>query len=123
MSNELSALTTFTFLEEIPISKDIQDNLISGESAKYAYKTFRDIAIFTDKRIIIRDSQGLTGKKVEVYSIPYSSITMWSTETSGKIFDINTEVELWTKAGHLKLKLDRKIDIKKLDKIIAEAIL
>lgn len=67
-----------------------------------AYKTFRDSAIFTNKRLIIRDAQGLTGKKVEIYSLPYSSINMWSTENAGKLLDFNAEVELWTRTGHLK---------------------
>lgn len=51
-----------------------------------------------NKRIIIFDRQGLTGKKIEIYSIPYRSIDMWSTENAGKLFDIDAELELWTKA-------------------------
>ena len=62
-----------------------------------------------NKRIIIFDRQGLTGKKIEIYSIPYRSIDMWSTENAGKLFDIDAELELWTKAGHFKINVDKKI--------------
>ncbi|WP_414840373.1 PH domain-containing protein [Carnobacterium sp. TMP28] len=110
-------------MEECPIQKDVDDLLIIGEEAIAAYKTIRDSATFTNKRLIIRDAQGLTGKKIDIYSLPYSSITMWSTENSGKSLDFNSEVELWTKAGHIKINLKKGIDSRKFDKLIASVIL
>lgn len=65
---------------------------MTGETPIAAYKTIRDSAVFTNRRLIIRDAQGLTGKKVEMYSIPYSSINMWSSENSGKL-DFNADWE------------------------------
>lgn len=62
------------------------------------------------------------GKKVEVYSLPYSSINMWSTENAGTL-DFNAEVELWTRAGHIKINLGRGIDVRQFDRLIAEALL
>jgi hypothetical protein len=97
--------------------------MVAGETAVAAYKTFRDSAVFTNKRLIVRDAQGLTGKKVEIYSLPYSSILMWSTENAGKLLDFNSEVELWTKAGHIKVKLSKGVDVRRFDKIIAAALL
>ncbi len=47
---------------------------------------------------------------------------MYSTENGGKL-DLNAEIELWTRSGHFKLNLNKKVDIRKLDKIIAEHIL
>ena len=73
--------------------------------------------------MIIRDAQGMTGKKVEMYSLPYSSIDMWSTENASGMFDVNAEVELWTKVGHIKINLGKKVDIRKFDRLIAEAVL
>ena len=102
---------------------NLSDLLVDGEQAVAAYKTFRDSAIFTTKRLIVRDAQGLTGKKVEVYSLPYSRIDMWSSENAGKLLDFNAELEMWTRAGHIKIKLDKKIDIRRLDKLIAWAVL
>jgi len=119
---ETAMLTKWTFLNECPIPDDVSGVLIEGERPIAAYKTFRDSAIFTTKRLIVRDSQGISGRKVEIYSLPYSSINMWSTENAGKI-DINSEVELWTRAGHIKIKLRKGIDIRKFDKIIATALL
>ncbi|MMZ69157.1 hypothetical protein D1872_319410 [compost metagenome] len=81
------------------------------------------MAIFTNKRLIVRDSQGITGKKVEIYSLPYSSINMWSTENAGGFLDTTAEVELWTRAGHIKVKLQKGVDIRKFDMLIANAIL
>jgi hypothetical protein len=119
---EAGSVLSWTFMSECPIPTDVDDLLVAGETAIAAYKTIRDSAVFTNKRLIVRDAQGFTGKKVEIYSLPYSSIYMWSSENAGKI-DINAEVELWTRAGHIKVKLRKGVDIRKFDKIIATALL
>ncbi|NLO98385.1 MAG: PH domain-containing protein [Peptococcaceae bacterium] len=115
-------LLSWTFISECPIPNDVNELLVDGEEAIAAYKTIRDSAIFTNKRLIVRDAQGITGRKVEIYSLPYSSINMWSTENAGTL-DINAEVELWTRAGHIKVNLKKGVDIRKFDKLIAQAIL
>lgn len=120
---EIANILTWTFVAECPIPNDVQDLLVEGEEAVAAYKTFRDSAIFTNKRLIVRDAQGITGKKVEIYSLPYSSINMWSTENAGKFLDLNAEVELWTRAGHIKINLQKGVDIRKFDELIANALL
>ncbi|WP_041256092.1 PH domain-containing protein [Exiguobacterium antarcticum] len=122
MSNPLGQLA-WTFVSECDIPQDVQGLLIQGERALSAYKTIRDVAIFTTHRLIIRDAQGLTGKKVEVYSIPYKSINMYSTENAGGMFDINSEVQLFTRAGTIKINLNKKVDVRKIDLLIANAIL
>ena len=115
-------LLSWTFISECPIPNDVNELLVDGEEAIAAYKTIRDSAIFTNKRLIVRDAQGITGRKVEIYSLPYSSINMWSTENAGTL-DINAEVELWTRAVHIKVNLKKGVDIRKFDKLIAQAIL
>lgn len=110
-------------MNEIPVPDDVPGLLIEGEQAVTAFKTFRDSAIFTTKRLIVRDSQGITGKKVEVYSLPYSAINMWSSENAGKLLDLNAEIELWTRAGHIKIKVGKGADIRRLDQLIAWAVL
>ena len=120
---EASKILEWTLISECPIPKDVDDLLVDGEVAIAAYKTFRDSAIFTNKRLIVRDAQGLTGKKVEIYSLPYSSILMWSTENAGKFLDFNAEVELWTRVGRVKINLQKGVDIRKFDRLIAEALL
>lgn len=119
---ELSALTQWTFMAEIPVPQDVTQLLVEGEQPWAAYKTLRDSAVFTNKRLIVRDAQGLTGKKVEIYSLPYSSINMWSTENAGRL-DFNAEVEMWTRAGHIKINLGRGVDVRKIDHLIATCVL
>ena len=87
---ELKGMLEWTLVSECSIPKDVTTLLTEEEKAIAAYKTFRDVAIFTNKRLIVKDIQGLTGSKAEVYSLPYSSILMWSTENAG-IVDINSE--------------------------------
>lgn len=120
---ETDAITSWTLMAEIPIPHDVSELLVDGEEAIAAFKTFRDSAIFTSKRLIVRDAQGLTGKKVEIYSLPYSAINMWSSENAGRLLDMNAEIELWTRAGHIKIKLGKGADVRRLDSLIAWAVL
>lgn len=120
---DLSNIFEWIFISECDIPKDVEDILAPNEVAVAAYRTIRDNAVFTNKRLIVRDVQGLTGKKVEMYSIPYSSINMWSTETTGLLFDLSAEVELWTRAGHIKISLRKGIDVREFDRLIAHCIL
>ena len=117
------SILMWTFITECSIPKDIDELLVNGERAIAAYKTIRDCAVFTTKRLIVKDAQGITGKKVEIYSLPYSSINMWSTENSGKLMDMNAEVELWTRAGNIKINLQRGINVREFDRLIGEAVL
>lgn len=120
---DIGNILQWTLISECPVPDDVNELLVEGEVAVAAYKTLRDSAVFTNKRLIVRDAQGITGKKVEIYSLPYSSINMWSTENAGKFLDFNAEVELWTRAGHIKVNLSKGVDIRKFDKLIANALL
>jgi hypothetical protein len=120
---ETSPILAWTLVSECPIPDDVASLLVDGEKAIAAYKTLRDSAIFTSHRLIVRDAQGLRGKKVEVYSLPYSAVHMWSSENASGFLDFNAELELWTRAGHIKVNLNKGIDIRRLDRLIAEAVL
>ena len=120
---EVTSIAAWTFVSEVPIPDDIFPILVDGEQPVAAYRTFRDSAVFTNRRLIVRDTQGLTGKKVELYSLPYSSINMWSSENAGKLLDMNAELEMWTRAGHIKIKLGKGIDIRRLDHLISHMVL
>lgn len=119
---ETGAILSWTLQQEIPVPPDVHSLLTQGEEAITSFKTFRDSATFTTKRLIVRDAQGITGKKVEIYSLPYSSILMWSSENAGTL-DWNSELELWTKAGHIKVKLAKGADVRRIDSLIAWAVL
>ena len=122
MTNEMNLLN-WTFFREVDIPDDITTLLVENEKPIASFATIRDVAVFTNKRLIVKDAQGITGKKVEIYSLPYSSILMWSTENAGKLFDLNAEVELWTKVGKIKINLKKDIDIRKFDTLLAQYIL
>jgi hypothetical protein len=119
---ETAPILAWTLQQECPIPPDVQSLLVDGERAVAAYKTFRDTAIFTTLRLIVRDAQGIRGKKIEIYSLPYSAINMWSSENAGGVLDFNSEIELWTRAGHIKVNLAKGIDTRRLDRIIADAV-
>jgi len=120
---ETSAILAWTLVSECPIPEDVTGLLVPGEQAIAAYRTMRDSAVFTTKRLIVRDAQGLRGKKVEIYSLPWTTVHMWSSENAGGMLDMNAELELWTRAGHIKVNLKKGIDIRRLDRLIADAVL
>ena len=47
---------------------------------------------------------------------------MWSTENAGML-DFTSEVELWTRAGNIKIQLKRDINIRTFERLLAEYIL
>ena len=119
---EAAAVAQWMFVAECPIPRDVAELMVPGEQPVAAYRTFRDSAVFTTKRLIVRDAQGMTGKKVEVYSLPYSAINMWSSENAGT-FDLDGEMELWTRAGWIKIRVGKKVDVRRLDMLIAHSVL
>lgn len=65
-----------------------------GEQVHAAYQLVRDAFLFTDRRLILVDKQGMTGRKVEYHSVPYRSVTHFSVETAGT-FDLDAELKIW----------------------------
>ncbi|UOR14020.1 PH domain-containing protein [Halobacillus amylolyticus] len=76
------------------IAKELEEVLVEGEEFQSGYKVLRDSFIFTNKRLILIDKQGMTGKKVGYHSIPYNSVTHFSVETAGG-FDLESELKIW----------------------------
>lgn len=65
-----------------------------GEQVHAAYLLVRDTILFTDRRLVMIDKQGITGKKTEYHSVPYRSITHFAVETAGT-FDLDAELKIW----------------------------
>ncbi|MCY8910141.1 PH domain-containing protein [Bacillus atrophaeus] len=80
--------------------EELASILIEGESVDAAFKLVRDLIVFTEKRLILVDKQGLTGKKTEYQSIPYKSISRFSIETAGR-FDLDSELNIWISGTEL----------------------
>jgi hypothetical protein len=68
--------------------------LVEGETMEKAFKVIRDMYIFTNKRLILVDKQGVSGKKAEYLSIPYKSIVRFAKESAG-LLDLNAELKIW----------------------------
>lgn len=99
--------------------KIINDFLIDGETVISAYKSVRDGVVFTNKRIIAINVQGITGKKQDYTSIPYSKISTFSLETAG-VFDLDTELELYMSGvGKVKFQFTQSTNVKEICRAIS----
>lgn len=96
---------------------------VQGEQVIAAFQGVRDGVIFTTKRIIAINVQGLTGKKKDFTSIPYSKIQTFSVETAGG-FDLDTELEIFISAvGKVKFEFSTKVDVLRICQFISAHIL
>jgi len=68
--------------------------LITGEQIELGFKLMRDVFMFTNKRLILIDNQGFSGKKTEVLSLPYKSMSRFSLESAGTL-DLDAELKIW----------------------------
>lgn len=101
----------------------VQPLFIDGEELIGEYQALRDFVIFTNKRIIAVNVQGITGKKKDFSTLPYSKIQAFSIETAG-VLDLDSELELYFSGlGKVKFEFTGESDIVKLGKLISEIIL
>ena len=101
----------------------VSELLVDGEVVEFTFVSMRDKLVFTNKRIISINVQGITGKKVDYSSIPYSKIQAFSIETAGTI-DLDSELDVCISGlGKIRFELSGKSDIKGLGKHIANCIL
>ena len=75
-------------------ARDFERLLGEGERVLAAYQLVRDAFLFTDRRLILIDKQGVTGRKVSYHTVPYRAITHFSVETAGT-FDLDAELKIW----------------------------
>ena len=113
-------------IEPEKIQQEFSQILTPGERVEHAYQLIRDTFVFTDLRLIFVNRQGLTGKKLEYMSIPYSKITRFSVETAGT-FDLEAELKIWL-AGMgplepLKLTFNKKLSIYEVQAVLAQYVL
>lgn len=97
--------------------------LIPGEQVLGSYTAMRDYVVFTDKRVISVNVQGVTGKKKDYTSMPYSKISVFSVETSG-VFDMDSELELYfSGVGRVKFEFTGASDIVAIGQAISTYVL
>jgi len=76
------------------VERALEAILADDEKVERAFKLVRDLLIFTNRRFIVVDRQGMTGKKTSYDSIPYRAITHFVVETAGH-FDLEAELKIW----------------------------
>ncbi len=104
-------------------SKIVDDILIPGEEILSCYRTVRDGVVFTNRRALTLNHQGITGKKVDVTSLPYSKIQLYSIETSG-VVDIDSELIFWySHIGQIRFEFLVGSNIAEICRSISEFIL
>lgn len=105
------------------VREDFHKFLIDGEEIFAGFKTIRDQVVFTNKRIIAANVQGITGSKVDYTSLPYSKIQAFSVETSGT-FDLDSEIEIYlSELGKVRFEIKGSFDLISFNKYISQYVL
>lgn len=115
-------------LRQIPIEgvrNEVNGLLIQGEVAVMAFQTVRDQLVFTNKRIISIDVQGVTGKRKSYGSMPYSKIQYFAVQTAGFI-EIFPDTELFimfTNGYTAEFEFKGNVDIGYIGRMISQYVL
>jgi hypothetical protein len=105
------------------IAPEVAALLIPNEQIVACFKAVRDFVVFTNKRLIAVNVQGITGKKRDFTSLPYSKVQAFSVETAGR-FDLDAELDLWYSGlGKVRLEFKGSYDIRQLSHTIATYVL
>ena len=116
------------YLKLKPVSNsEFEDRIsgmfVEGEDIIASFRAIRDGVVFTNARIFVINVQGITGKKVDFTSLPYSKIQAFSVETAGAI-DIDSELELWFSGlGRVKLEFVARADVAGICRMISQQVL
>lgn len=105
------------------LAKAVSPLLASDEQVIQSFKGIRDFVVFTTKRIIAVNVQGLTGKKKDFTSLPYSKIQAFSIETAGH-FDLDSELDLWFSGmGRVRFEFVAQANVSAICRMISEQVL
>ena len=99
--------------------------LIEGEQIELGFKLIRDTFIFTSKRLIIIDRQGITGSKTEYMSVSYKSISRFSVETVGT-FELDAELKIWISGEanpSIRKKFNKSVNVYDVQTVLAHHVL
>jgi len=117
-----------SFLKLKNVSNNTFSDLITplfadGENIISSYQTIRDGVVFTNKRILAINIQGITGKKKDITSLPYSKIQAFSVETAG-VLDLDSELDLWfSSLGKVRFEFTMNSNVSEICKIISKYVL
>jgi hypothetical protein len=98
--------------------------LADGEIIDAGFVVYRDTFLFTNKRLILIEVQGISGKQIEYLSIPYSNIKKFSVQTGGS-FELDAELKLWigNDAIPVEKKFNQEQSVYEVQKILAAHVL
>lgn len=100
----------------------IQPLLTPGEQVVQAFQSVRDGVVFTDRRVIAINVQGVTGMKKSFTSLPYRRVQAYAIESAG-MGDLDGELQLWYSGlGSVKFELLAGSDLALLCRVIENAI-
>lgn len=105
--------------------KKLGSVILDSEDIDLAFKLVRDMIVFTNKRLIVVDKQGMTGKKTTFQSLPYKSISRFTVETSGH-FDLDAELKIFISSGAepaVNLQFTKDKHIETIQQALALAVL
>ncbi|HZF44087.1 MAG TPA: PH domain-containing protein [Sphingomonadaceae bacterium] len=105
------------------VQRDYGPILVPDEEVLAAFKTTRDLVFLTNYRLCLVDIQGLTGRKVDVESVPYRSIVRFSVETAGT-FDLDADLRIWVSsaAEPIGIKIGRNSNTALIQRILAAGV-
>ena len=105
------------------VREDFHQFLIDGETIFAAFKSIRDQVIFTNKRVIAANVQGITGSKVDYTSLPYSKVQAFSVESAGTL-DLDCEIELYiSELGMARFEIKGSFDLIQFNQYISQQVL
>lgn len=111
-------------IDPAAIQQEFARILAPGERVEHAYQLIRDYFVFTDRRFVLVDKQGLTGSKVAYRSIPYKSIVHFGIETGGT-FDLDAELTIWVSgaAEPIRKQFNKRLSIYEVQAVLASYVL
>ena len=120
-----ASVFNLTPIDPRSVVDEVNGLLIEGEFVNQAFKTVRDQMIFTNKRIIAIDVQGITGARKSFSSLPYSRIQYFAIQTPGFIEIIkDSELFLMFSNGYTAtFEFKGNVDIGAIGRMISEYVL
>lgn len=107
------------------VRAEVNGLLINGEEVVMAFQTIRDQLVFTNKRIIAVDVQGLTGMRKSFSTMPYSKIQYFTIQTPGfaELFPDSELFIMFSNSFTAKFEFKGKVDIGEIGRMISEYVL
>ena len=109
--------------KDTKVPKEVLELLVQGEDVVGYYSALRDYVVFTNKRIIACNVQGMTGQKKDFSSLPYSKMQAFSIESAGT-FDMDSELTVcYSGLGSIKFDFSANSNVIEIGRTIATYIL